>query len=84
MQIGWLAWMIGLNTKRHKVTPPTYSPRNNKKESEMQVIKVKHYQEPKAGYTVIVTNKDKKVMLWVVAIIAILTVLSALGIQIYV
>ena len=74
--------MIGLNTERHKVTPPTYSPKLTGGQN-MNIIKVKHYTEPKAGYMVVVTQKEKKAMLYIALAVIALATLWAMGINVY-
>ena len=50
---------------------------------DMNIIKVKHYQQPKAGYMVVVTQKEKKTMLYIVLAVIVLATLWAMGIEVY-
>ena len=49
----------------------------------MNIIKVKHYQQPKAGYMVVVTQKEKKTMLYIALAVIALATLWAMGINVY-
>jgi len=63
-------------------TPPTYSPKITGGQ-DMNIIKVKHYQQPKAGYMVVITQKEKKTMLYIVLAVIVLATLWAMGIEVY-
>lgn len=49
----------------------------------MNIIKVKHYQQPKAGYMVVITQKEKKTLFYIVLAVIVLATLWAMGIDIY-
>ena len=49
----------------------------------MNIIKVKHYQQPKAGYMVVITQNEKQTMLYIVLGLIVIATLWAMGIEVY-